>query len=113
MKEAVAGFDDAGNMTVYELEPGERLPPGVHSKPPPGTHPHERDLAKLAENAKPVEAVIMTPPAPPPALFSVPVEQPPPSTKSPDTIANLTGQTIVSKSHLGTFDIPHGRSRRK
>lgn len=39
------GYDDAGNATVYDLAPGEVLPPGVHPTPPPGTHPHERELA--------------------------------------------------------------------
>lgn len=42
---AVAGYDDDGVATVFQLAAGEKLPKGFHDKPPKGTHPHEREAA--------------------------------------------------------------------
>lgn len=47
-----AGYDDDGNMTVYDLAAGEKLPHGVHPLPPKGTHPHERERGIKPEPAK-------------------------------------------------------------
>jgi hypothetical protein len=48
-------YDKEGNATLHYLASGEGPPDGLSLTPPPGTHPHERELAAIAAAAAAAE----------------------------------------------------------
>ena len=67
-------YDKAGEATLHDLAPGEGPPNGLSLRPPPGTHPHERELAEIPRETA-ADPVMRGPDRPPIMPINMPPDQ--------------------------------------